>query len=126
MSENDSGGSGLNLGCLSTIVAASTFVATFALGPMDFGRSVYNQIVGDTPVLKRQLVDYSRKDIAKAHPNYAPNDVEKALAGELGYSLPTGENAQIDPLDVSIHKLWDASEDHASSMYQRWVWPSLD
>jgi hypothetical protein len=80
------------LGCLAPAVGIAGLVATLMLGPIDLGRSVYNQIIGDTPILKRELLDYSRRDI----------------------------------LNVSIEKLWDASEDHARSLYQRWVWPSLD
>jgi hypothetical protein len=73
--------------------------------------------------LKRELLDYSRRDIQSKNRQYTPQQVETALADELGYSL---DGDRIHPLDVSIEELWDASEDHARSLYQRWVWPSLD
>jgi hypothetical protein len=111
------------LGCLAPAVGIAGLVATLMLGPIDLGRSVYNQIIGDTPILKRELLDYSRRDIQSKNRQYTPQQVETALADELGYSL---DGDRIHPLDVSIEELWDASEDHARSLYQRWVWPSLD
>ncbi len=125
---NDSSNKGSSgLGCLSPAIGIAGLVATFALGPVDLGRSVYNQIIGDTPVLKRELLDYSRRDIHRKNPNYSLQQVETALASELGYNL--GAVIQVDkinPQDVSIETLWDNSEEHARSMYQRVVWPSLD
>ncbi|PIN73771.1 hypothetical protein COV20_06140 [Candidatus Woesearchaeota archaeon CG10_big_fil_rev_8_21_14_0_10_45_16] len=123
MAEKESSGSSNPLGCLAPAVGIAGLVATLALGPMDLGRSVYNQIIGDTPILKRELLDYTRRDIQRSNPKYTVQQVEGNLANELGYKL---EGDKIDPQDVSIEKLWDASEDHARSWYQKWVWPSLD
>lgn len=111
------------LGLLAPAVGIAGLVATLALGPIDLGRSVYNQLIGDTPVLKRELLGYTRRDIQSRNPDYAAQQVESKLAKELSYKL---EGDKINPQDVSIEKLWDASEDHARSGYQRWVWPSLD
>ncbi len=66
--EKSSGSSSSGLGCLAPMVGIASLVATFALGPTDLGRSVYNQIIGDTPVLKRQLVEYCRRDMMSTHP----------------------------------------------------------
>jgi len=123
MSEKESLGRSNPLGCLAPAVGIAGLVATLALGPIDLGRSVYNQIIGDTPILKRELLDYTRRGIQRKNPNYNTQQVEKDLANELGYRL---DGDKIDPQDVSIEGLWDASEDHARSWYQRWVWLSLD
>jgi len=123
MAEEKSSRSSNPLGCLAPAVGIAGLVATLALGPVDLGRSVYNQIIGDTPILKRELLDYTRRDILRSNPNYTAQQVEGSLANELGYKF---EGDKIDPQNVSIEKLWDASEDHARSWYQRWVWPSLD
>ena len=56
MSEKESS-RGIRLGCLGPAVGIAGIMATFIMGPVDLSRSVYNQIVGDTPVLKRELVD---------------------------------------------------------------------
>ena len=117
MSENN------GLGCLGPAVGIAGLVATLMLGPVDLGRSVYNGVIGDTPVLKQKLVDYSRRGIKRENPNYSAQEVERALAGELNYRLSINN---INPQEVSIEKLWDASEDHARSRYERWVWPSLE
>ena len=123
MSEEKSSSKSNPLGCLAPAVGIAGLVATFALGPIDIGRSVYNQIIGDTQILKRELLDYTRRDIQRNPRYYTAQQVERDLANELGYRL---YGDKIDPQDVSIEKLWDASEDHARSWYQRWVWPSLD
>ena len=40
------------------------------------------------------------------------------------FDLQDGE--KVDPQAISIHALWDASEDHARSGFKRWIWPKLD
>ncbi|MBI4147922.1 hypothetical protein HY490_01395 [Candidatus Woesearchaeota archaeon] len=102
------------VGCLASLAGiAGIAVASAIMGPVDLGRTVYNQLIGDTPLLKREIVNYCRKDTNEA-----------SLANELGYHLSEGE--QINPQDVDISTLWDASEEHAPSLYQRWVWTSLE
>ena len=110
--------------CLTVPVFIAGIVATFALGPIDLCRSVYNQIIGDTPVLKRRLTNYVRRGISKEHSGYELQKVEELLAYELNISI--SENGKVDPNQASIENLWDASEDNARSLYQRWVWPSLN
>jgi len=103
------------------MVGIASLVATFALGPTDLGRSVYNQIIGDTPVLKRQLVEYCRRDMMSTHPWEPASSIERRLGNELRYHFqnagPESETLGIDPNQVSIETLWDASEDHAQSLY---------
>ena len=124
MSKDKSSSGGSGIGCL---------------GPVDLGRSVYNGIIGDTPVLKQQLVDYSKRDIKKLNPNYSFQEVETTLSNELNYRLKhhtmdllevettlDNNDSGINPQEVSIEKLWDASENHSKSWYKRWVWPSLE
>jgi hypothetical protein len=100
MSENNNAG-GSGIGCLGPFVGIAGLVAFIGLGPIDLGRSIYNQIIGDTPVLKRQLLDYSRRDIQRNSPNYTQLEVEKKLANELNYELT---EERIDPQKVSIEK----------------------
>ncbi|MBW3015551.1 hypothetical protein KY330_03955 [Candidatus Woesearchaeota archaeon] len=126
MSEkNKSSGSGSNdgLGCfLSTAVGIAGLVATLSLGPIDFTRTVYNQIIGDTPVIKRQLVDYVRKNT----PHYSTMQAlkaEYALAKEMKAEVRDG---RINPDSVSIETLWDLAEDYAKSSRDRWWWTDLD
>ena len=102
------------VGCLASFAAiAGIAVASAIMGPIDLTRTVYNQLTGDTPLLKRELLDYSRKDTN-----------ETTLAAELGYRLPEGEH--INPQQVGIDELWDTAEDHAQGLYDQWVWPSLE
>jgi len=124
MSENSGSSGGSRLGWLAHAVGIAGLVATLMLGPIDLGRSVYNGIIGDTPVLKEQLLDYSRRDVRRKNPNYTDKHVEGELANELHYRL--NGSSEINPQKVSIERLWDASEDHARTWYERWVWPSLD
>ena len=121
MEDKDSS-SGNGLGYFLGSVGIAGIVATFMLGPIDLARSVYNGIIGDTPVLKEQLLDYIRRDIRRKNLGENP---EKDLANKIGvYNLDS--NGRIDPQKVSVEKLWDAAEDHARSEYQRWIWTSLD
>jgi hypothetical protein len=124
MSENSGSSGGSGLGCLAPAVGIASLVATLMLGPVDLGRSVYNGITGDTPVLKEQLLDYSRRDIKRKNPNYTNQQAEVALADELHYKF--NGSTEINPQKVSVERLWDASEDHARTWYERWVWPSLE
>src|SRR3989344_6031642 len=62
MTETESSKSRNPLGCLGPAVGIAGLVATFALGPIDLGRSVYNQIIGDTPVLKQELLNYVKRN----------------------------------------------------------------
>lgn len=119
MSKNSSRSS--ELGCLGPVVGIAGLVATLMLGPIDLGRSVYNGIIGDTPVLKTQLLDYCRKDVRR---KYDEKTTEFVLSQELRYTL---DNKKIDPQRVSVEKLWDAVEEHSPyGSYARWVWPSLE
>ena len=123
MAEEKSSGSSNLIGRLAPVVGIAGWIAILSLGPIDLGRSVYHQIIGNIHVLKRELLDYTRRDIQRSNPNYTAQQIESILATGLRYKL--GED-KLNPQDVSLEKLWDASEDHARSWYQRWVWPSLD
>ena len=101
-----------------------TLISTFTMGPIDFSRSVYNQLVGDTAAVKRQLVDYTRDGIRNEFPKLNQRELELKLANELGVGLKEGE--KIIPTDISASKLWDGSEDYAKNAWQQWIWPDLD
>ncbi len=45
------------------------------------------------------------------------------LAKNLNYSLQ-GEEI-VNPQAVRMMELWDATEDHATDFYERWIWPSF-
>lgn len=122
MAKKENSESSNPLGCLAPAVGIAGLVATLLLGPIDLGRSVYNQIIGDTPVLKIELLDYARRAIQRSNPEYTTRQVESSLASELGYKL---EGDKIPPQEVSIENLWAASEIHARSWYQKWFWISL-
>lgn len=133
-------------------VGACALVASFSLGPVDLMRSAYNQVIGDTPVIKSRLVDYCREGIKikqpylcegqielsleselELNPNANVEDIkskicddyiEQYLASELNVNL--NENGKINPLEASISDLWDASEDYAHADKNIKMWPELD
>src|SRR3989344_6376280 len=125
MSEERSSINEGGVGCfLSLALGLSGLVATCMLGPIDLTRTVYNQVVGDTPILKKDLVNYIRRDIRTKNPNFTSEQAEAVLINEIEYNkFSYGfEDGQINPLYTETGKLWDASEKHARSGYQRWVW----
>ena len=116
MSERSSGsGLGWTLGLAFTI-------GTFAVGPIDLPRTVYNTLVGDSSLLKSRLTEYVREGIRREKSALEPSQVEQMLGNELKASL---ENGSVNPESVAIERLWDSSEDYARSGYERWVWPTL-
>ena len=120
----DSESSDNGLGCLvSTGLGMAGLLAWFTLGPIDAMRTVYNAAVGDVPYLRNGLVEYSRQGIRNQNPTFTPEEVESTLARELDYKLVSGES--IDPQNVRMMELWDASETFAHSGWDRYVWPSL-
>src|SRR3989344_1755395 len=74
------------LGCLGAIAGLAGLAATLALGPIDFTRTVYNQIIGDAPVLKRQLVNYCREQVKES---YSKNQKTKAELEDLDNAVET-------------------------------------
>ena len=42
------------------------------------------------------------------------------------YKFDTICDNGFNPQEAGIIDLWDASEDHARSWYQGWIWPSLN
>ncbi len=110
-------------GCLYTGVLVAGIVATLSLGPIDFMRTLYNQLIGDTPVVKQKLVNYVRAGIARKNSSLSPSDLEFKTAQALNVEL---KGEKVDPQQCASEKLWDASEDYAHSPWQRYVWPDLD
>ncbi len=108
--------------CLAVGIAGLFALLSSKLGPIDFGRSAYNGIIGNVPILKQQLLDYSRSDVKLKNPRYSSRDVDKTLANELNYVLTDGK---INPQEVSIEQLWVSCENHSQNWYERWFWPSL-
>ncbi len=105
-----------SLGC----IAAGFSLLSY--GPLDLTRTGYNLVTGNRIGLTQELLDYNREQIQVQNPGFSPLEMEKNLAGTLEYTL---QGNSIDVEDVRLDRLWDASEDHASSLYQRWVWTSL-
>ena len=114
---------GCGLGLLYGMAGLATIIGVLRLGPFDLARTVYNQIIGDTSALKRELVDYCREGIGKDNLNMPQSDIELKLANCLGVKLT--KDGKIDSNEASIEELFDASEDYAHSKLGRWVWPSL-
>lgn len=119
---NDSN-SGPSPGCISVFIGIPLIIASFSLDPIDLCRSIYNGLIGDTPILKKELLDYVRKNYRK-NEEYTPKQRESNIANLLNYNLNEGE--RIDPQQVSVERLWDAAEDYSESFYQRWFWTSLN
>ena len=105
-------------------IGACALLASLSLGPIDLMRSAYNQVIGDTPVIKARLVDYSRKGMRMENPKWDDATVEKYLAEELNVRVDA--DGKINPLEASISDLWDVSEDYSHSLWQQFVWTDLD
>ena len=95
-------------------------IGSVDLGPIDLCRTIYNNIIGETPILKEQLANYCRRMIVEnlGASSSKSRQIDDKIT-EMFYVRP------VDPSKISISELWDASEDLAPSFYQRWVWPSL-
>jgi len=114
---------GCGLSFLYSMAGLATIVGFLRLGPFDLSRTVYNQIIGDVPALKRELVDYCREGIEKENPNMPLSEIETKLANYIGVKLT--KDSKIDSTEASIEELFDASEEYAHSFGGRWIWPSL-
>ncbi|MEK6855459.1 MAG: hypothetical protein AABX73_04520 [Nanoarchaeota archaeon] len=123
MSEEKSSSGGRTFGLAGTGFGLAALIGIFTLGPIDLARTAYNSVVGDVPLIRTRAVEYCRKNIQNEHTLYDAEQVERQLAGDLNYNLKEGE--KVNPQGVRMMELWDATEDHASSWYQRWIWPSL-
>ena len=91
-------------------------------GPLDFTRTGYSYLTGNLPSLKSELFESTRADMRAENPSSSVLDLEKSLAQELRYEF---KGTLIDQKKVSMERVWDASEKHADSFYERWVWASL-
>ena len=121
--EKSSSSSGGTLGFAGAGFGLAALIGMFTLGPIDLARTAYNSVVGDVPLVRARAVEYCRKNIKKEHSLYSAEQVEKQLAEDLNYHLK--DEQKVDPQAVRMMELWDATEDHAPSWYQRLVWPSL-
>ncbi len=107
-----------------TLLGIVLSIGTYLLGPVDLGRTLYNTALGDTPIFKKELLDFSRRDLQRQNPSFNPQRIDNILSYEFNYDLKKEET--IDPQKVSTRKLLDASEVHARSWYQKWIWTDLD
>lgn len=100
---------GCGLSILYGIAGLATLVGVLRLGPVDLTRTVYNQIIGDVPALKRDLVEYAKGGIKreKFQRDAQESAIENMLAIELGVDSEVLRN---DPNQVSIERLWDVAE----------------
>ena len=105
------------------IVSIGVLIGMVRMGPVDYTRTIYNAVIGDTPSLQFKLVDYCRKGIKKKNWNMEDSEIEKKLAKELGL---TYRGERINPQGASIEDLWDLSEEYAYNGQDRWLWTSLD
>jgi len=104
-------------------IGLAALIGFFTLGLIDFARTSYNAVVGDIPLIRTKAIDYSRKRISLTNPDLTFNELESKLATMLNYDLKEGE--KINPQEVRMMEIWDATEDNARNEYERWVWPTL-
>ncbi len=123
MGEKKTSSSSYRFGCVGTGLGLASLVGFFTLGPIDLVRTAYNSIVGDVPLIRSRAVEYCRRNIQRENPSLNTTQVEGILAGDLKYSLQDKE--KVDAQEVRMLELWDATEDHATGWYERWIWPSL-
>lgn len=90
------------------------------MGPVDATRSIYNAAVGDTPVLKQQLLTYCREGI-KGKYKGTDQDAERLLARDIGVQYAN----KINPDDVSIESLWAEAEKYPKSDLDYWLWTDV-
>ena len=116
---NSSGG-----GCFSSILVLIVIGLSLAVGPLDAYRTVYNCVLGDIPVLKGEMLNYSRAQIGEQYSNLDKDLVEEVLASRLQLSI---KNKQIiSPDMVSILELWDLVEVYPRSWKDKWIWTRLN
>ena len=96
----------------------------FTVGPIDAYRTIYNSIIGDVPVLKMELLNYSRVQIKNQYQKISDNLIEAILAERLQLSITKGNKIATE--DVSIIELWDLVEIYPKSWKDRWIWTSLN
>lgn len=91
------------------------------MGPVDAGRTLYNQATGDMQVLKTQLTEYCMEGIAKKHGvDKDSHIVYKTLRQELGL-----KSIRDTEQDVSIEVLWAAAERYPKSDIDYWLWTDV-
>ena len=111
--------SGRGFGCLGMLL----LLLTLATGPIDSCRTVYNFMLGDIPIIKNQILNYSRVQIQEQYPNLDSELVEETLASRLQLSIGKGDEISSDM--VSIFELWSLVEVYPRSWKDRWIWASL-
>ena len=121
---NNAKSSGSGSGCFSSILFLIVIGLSLAVGPFDAYRTVYNCVLGDVPVIKKQVLAYSRQAIRKQYPTVSNNLVEEILAARLQLSI--NQNEQISPNMVSILELWELVEVYPQSWKDKWIWTSLE
>ncbi len=92
-------------------VAGFGLLGVLNLGPIDFARTMYNQAIGDMPVLKSELTDYVRGGIQMKNPTLSAEVIEADVSRKLMYK-GRKEGEKVDPSQVSIKKLWDVAEEY--------------
>ena len=123
MEKNGSSSTSNSLAFAGVGFGLAALIGFFTLGPIDSTRIAYNSVVGDIPLVRARAVEYCRRNIQRENPFFDTEQVETILARDLKYDLHKGE--KINPQAVRMMELLDATEDHASSFYARWVWPTL-
>jgi len=113
---------GLGKSIIGGCVGIAGLVGVLTLGPIDLPRTIFGVITGDIPALKQELVGYVSRDIKSRYPSFTQDQLDSVFC----YKFDTPCDDGFNPQDAGIIDLWDASEDHARSWYQGWVWPSLN
>ena len=129
---NNERSSGSGLGCFSSVFVlmvfyivlsvafgASFIVACFQLGPFDAFNTISYECMGEMPLAKKRIIEYCRTSIKEKNPDLTIEQINKQIADELGIELIAGK--YINPQKISSIKLWDLAEDHAQTLYDRWI-----
>ena len=111
-----------NGGAVGALLLVLVIVASFAMGPIDLCRTVYNQMIGDTAILKTELVDHVRARIMQETPGLKAKQADLAVARDLDLAL----GKKIDPQEIGTAVLWAGVEKHARGWKEKWLWVRLD
>ena len=124
MAEDDDGLLDIGAKILYSMAGAAGVAITLMMGPVDGARTVYNQVIGEAPYLKRQLLDYCRERTLKELPRLDDQGINQELARRLHAKAYV--DGKLEPSQVNIERLWDYTEEHRRSWFDGWIWVPLD
>ena len=101
-------------------------------GPIDFTRTVYNAMTGDTPVLHKSLEESCYQNILFYQVTKSDQDVESNTQHSLASVLNVNyvfdnsfSSARANTASASLEDLWDCVDTHARNSFEKYVWTRL-